>query len=87
VALTRFDQLGVDDLPSRVAGYSDSGGLHLSDDPAELTSLADLEKRYIRHVLAAVHGNKSAAARILGLDRKTLYRKLDGTNESSDSTS
>ncbi len=36
-----------------------------------------LEKEYIRKVLAEVGGNKSRAAEILGLDRKTLYRKLE----------
>ena len=48
----------------------------MSDDPTELVSIEELELRYIRHVLKAVNGNKTAAANILGLDRKTLYRKL-----------
>src|SRR5436190_1531444 len=38
--------------------------------------LADVEREYILNMLRAVDGNKSAAARALGLDRKTLYRKL-----------
>ena len=38
--------------------------------------LADVERDYILNMLRAVDGNKSAAARALGLDRKTLYRKL-----------
>jgi DNA-binding protein Fis len=36
-----------------------------------------VEQRYIDRVLEAVGGNKTLAARILGFDRKTLYRKLD----------
>ena len=40
-------------------------------------SLADLEREYIGRVLAAEGGNKTRAAQRLGLDRKTLYRKLD----------
>jgi two-component system response regulator HydG len=36
-----------------------------------------VEKRYIMRVLDAVAGNKTAAARILGFERKTLYRKLE----------
>ncbi len=36
-----------------------------------------LEKEYIRRVLIKVGGNKSRASEILGLDRKTLYRKLE----------
>ena len=48
-----------------------------SDDPAELVPLEEVERRYILRVLEAVGGNKTLAARILGLDRKTLYRKLE----------
>jgi DNA-binding NtrC family response regulator len=40
-------------------------------------SLADTEMEQIRKVLAATGGNKSRAARILGIERKTLYRKLE----------
>jgi transcriptional regulator with PAS, ATPase and Fis domain len=39
-------------------------------------TLADIEQAYIRHVLEMTGGNKIQAARILGLDRSTLYRKL-----------
>ena len=40
-------------------------------------SLADLEAEQIRKVMAATGNNKSRAARILGIERKTLYRKLE----------
>jgi DNA-binding NtrC family response regulator len=40
-------------------------------------SLADTEADQIRRVLAAAGGNKSRAAKILGIERKTLYRKLE----------
>ena len=39
-------------------------------------TISQLEKEYIKRVLLEVGGNKSKAAEILGLDRKTLYRKL-----------
>jgi DNA-binding NtrC family response regulator len=39
--------------------------------------LAEIEREQILKALHAVNGNKAAAARLLGLDRKTLYRKLD----------
>ena len=45
------------------------------DKPVE--SLADAEEEQIRKVLAATGGNKSKAAQILGIERKTLYRKLE----------
>jgi DNA-binding NtrC family response regulator len=40
-------------------------------------TLADAEEDQIRRVLAATGGNKSKAAQILGIERKTLYRKLE----------
>ena len=40
-------------------------------------TLADAESEQIRKVLAATGGNKSRAAQILGIERKTLYRKLE----------
>ena len=40
-------------------------------------SLADTEADQIRRVLAATNNNKSRAAKILGIERKTLYRKLE----------
>ncbi len=38
--------------------------------------LAEVEKRHIQRVLASTGGNKTQAARILGIDTKTLYNKL-----------
>ncbi len=45
------------------------------DKPVE--TLAEAEEDQIRRVLAATGGNKSKAAQILGIERKTLYRKLE----------
>jgi DNA-binding NtrC family response regulator len=45
------------------------------DKPVE--TLADVQEDKIREVLAATGGNKSKAAQILGIERKTLYRKLE----------
>ena len=39
--------------------------------------MEEVERRYILRVLEAVGGNKTPAAQVLGLDRKTLYRKLE----------
>ncbi|HKO56613.1 MAG TPA: sigma 54-interacting transcriptional regulator [Thermoanaerobaculia bacterium] len=50
------------------------GGLELPDD---YPTLDELEARYIARVLAHTKGNISAAAKILGVNRKTLYRKQD----------
>ena len=76
VALTRYEKIAVEDLPQKIRDYRSSQVFIGGDDPTELVSLDDLERRYILHVLQTVGDNKSVASRILGLDRKTLYRKL-----------
>src|SRR5688572_4362230 len=45
-------------------------------EPGSIPSLDEVERRHITRVLTASHGNKTLAARILGVDRKTLHRKL-----------
>ena len=76
VALTRYDRLGVEDLPEKIRNFQGSQVFIGGDDPTEMVELEEIERRYIQHVLGAVGSNKTMAARILGLDRKTLYRKL-----------
>ena len=77
VALARYDQILVEDLPERIRDYGRAHVLVVGEDPSELVPLEVVEQRYIVRVLEAVGGNKTLAARVLGLDRKTLYRKLD----------
>jgi len=77
VALTQYQELTVDDLPEKVRDYRSSHVLVAGDDPVELPTMDEVERRYVLRVLDAVHGNKALAARILGFDRKTLYRKLE----------
>jgi DNA-binding NtrC family response regulator len=77
VALARFDEVIVEDLPAQVRDYRTSHVLVAANDPSELVPLAEVERRYIERVMEAVGGNKRQAAQLLGLDRATLYRKLD----------
>jgi len=77
VALTRYEQITVDDLPEQVSRHKSQRLPVESDDPQTMLTLGELEERYIHKVLSAVEGNKSKAARVLGIDRRTLYRKLD----------
>ena len=67
----------MEDLPEKIRAYRSRHVLIGSNDPAELVSMEEVERRYILHVLESVGGNKTLAARVLGFDRKTLYRKLD----------
>jgi transcriptional regulator of acetoin/glycerol metabolism len=48
------------------------------DQPfSDLPTLDDLERRYLLHVLEAANGNRTRAAEILGVDRRTLYRMAE----------
>lgn len=76
VALTRGEQIEVDDLPEKIRKHKRSHVLVVSSSPSDLVTMEEVERRYIERVLQAVGGNKREAARILGFDRKTLYRKL-----------
>jgi len=77
IALTQHERIGVEDLPETVRAYKRSHVLIATDDPSELVPLAEVERRYVLRVLEAVGGNKTSAAHILGVTRKTLYRKLE----------
>ncbi len=77
VALTRFDQITVEDLPEKIRNYQSTHVVVASDDPGDLLNMNEVERRYIQRVLKAVAGNKTQAAKLLGFDRRTLYRKLD----------
>lgn len=86
VALTRFEKIAVEDLPEKIRNHRSSQVFIGGEDPSELVPMEEIERRYILHVLKSVGGNKTTAARILGLDRKTLYRKLQqyGEGDSTD---
>ena len=76
VTLTRAEKIGSEDLPQAVRG--DSGDRHMIEEAAEKTrTLAEVERAYILRVMEKTAGNKYQAAQVLGIDRKTLYRKLD----------
>jgi two-component system response regulator HydG len=77
VALCRLDEITVDDLPSKVQEHQSSKIVITTESPGELITLDEMERRYVRQVLNAVGGNKTHAARILGIDRRSLYRRLE----------
>ncbi|HEY1098488.1 MAG TPA: sigma-54 dependent transcriptional regulator [Myxococcota bacterium] len=77
VALARYDEIGVDDLPDKIKGYVANRVIVTADAPSELVTLEEMERRYVLRVLQSFNGNKTAAARTLGIERKTLYRKLE----------
>lgn len=76
VALAEYDEITVADLPDKIQAFKSNDILVAGHDPTELVSLEEVEKRYILRVVEAVGGNRSRAADILKVDRKTLYTKL-----------
>ena len=81
VALTRFDRIAVDDLPDKIRNYRGTQLELGGDNPSELLTMEEVERRYIHHVMKVARGNRTITAQILGFDRKTLYRKLKQTGE------
>ena len=77
VALAHFEEIQVEDLPEKIRNQQTrrSNPMSGSDHP-ELMTLEEVERRHVLRVLEACEGNRTDAAKILDLDRKTLYRKL-----------
>lgn len=69
VVMADRDVIEMHDLPSLMR-FSAGGGSNVN------RTLAEVEVEHIRNVLASVAGNKTRAAQILGIDRKTLRDKL-----------
>ena len=81
VALTHFDTIVPEDLPEKIRIFKNDYILLGAQDPMELISMEEMERRYIMYVLKTTGGNRTLTARILQVDRKTLYRKLQRYEE------
>ena len=84
-SLSRFEELTIEDLPERIRAYRSDRFFLAADHAEEILSIEELERRYIQRVLKIVEGNKSRAAELLGLDRRTLYRKLERWEQEANS--
>ena len=80
MALSRGGEIDAALLPSQVRRSSSLPPPLLDGLAAdgEIQTLAEMERRYVRWVLSKTGGNRSAAAQLLQIDRKTLLRKLNG---------
>lgn len=77
LALTLHDQLTIEDFPEQVRHPNGKVPLPTSlVDEGNIVTLDEMERRYIQQVLEQLEDNRTLAARLLGIDRKTLYRKL-----------
>ncbi len=82
----------LENLVQRLVVMQEEPGVDISDLPSHMRfsvagagdltrTLAEVEAEYILNVLSSVDGNKTRAAEILGIDRKTLRKKLDDTEK------
>ena len=92
-ALARGSRVELSDLPDDiVAPGPGPTGVRVSDPSPGASSpfvamepLAEVERRHILAVLRACGGNQAEAARVLGIARNTLWRKLEGFRHEQDS--
>lgn len=78
ILMNRSDILAPGDFPDKLSEKAAPGIVHVNE-PATPT-LESIEKAYIHYVMSQTDGKKSEAARILGIDTSTLYRKIQRYN-------
>jgi two-component system response regulator AtoC len=81
LALNVTGVLGPQDFPEPIGDATQK----LTGLAGDMPSLAELSRRYAAHVLQHVGGNKSEAARLLDVDRKTLYKLLEAPEAGTES--
>ncbi len=84
LALSLGDTIALADLPDKVRDFVPQSIVMAAREVEELISIDELERRYIEKVIQKLGGNKSRAAEVLGVDRRTLYRRLETWNRKRD---
>jgi DNA-binding NtrC family response regulator len=74
VVFSRGSRIDVGDLPATVTPRAPALERRLFDD---LPTLEEIERRYLLHVLEQVGHNRTRAAEVMGIDRRTLYRMAE----------
>jgi len=87
MALSEASTITEQDLPEAVRGHVARPTTTATGRPDELVTLEQLERRYIEQVLEVTRNNKSEAAKILGIDRRSLYRRLHDDDRADAATS
>ena len=77
IAMASGATIGVEQLPAKVRDFQPTRLELLTAEPNQMITLDEMERRYVRQVLASVNGNKTHAAKVLGIDRRSLYRRLE----------
>ncbi|MFH2036401.1 MAG: sigma-54 dependent transcriptional regulator, partial [Candidatus Zixiibacteriota bacterium] len=74
VLLSRGESIEITDLPSKIAERRQP--VAISDEPPGTPTLESIEKAYIFYIMNQTKGKKTEAAKLLGINNSTLYRKL-----------
>jgi DNA-binding NtrC family response regulator len=75
--LVVFSRSGIIDTPDLPAAMQQTGPNLEERLLTDLPTLDELERRYLVHILDAVGGNRTRAAEVMGIDRRTLYRMAE----------
>jgi DNA-binding NtrC family response regulator len=78
---SKLSRIGIEDLSGRIIKHISDGAVPPGEGMGQLLTLDQMERRHIDRVLKLEHGNKTRAAKLLGIDRRTLYRKLGRSEE------
>jgi DNA-binding NtrC family response regulator len=84
LVLSDSDEIGIEDLPftsEERACREDVAQVLLRSAAERRLTLRELEDHYIDQILQLTGGNKVQAAKVLGIDRKTLYRRAERNAE------
>ena len=75
VLFSRGDEIDVDDFPTKIVEGTPQA--IVSSEAPETPTLESIEKAYIYYIMNQAKGKKAKAAKLLGIDNSTLYRKLE----------
>jgi DNA-binding NtrC family response regulator len=75
VALATTDAVVVDDLPDYIRAERDP--ILAIDEADDIVTLEELGDRYIRKVITLLNGDRTATAALLGIDKRTLSRRVE----------
>ena len=76
VLLNRTNTIEKDDLPEKLFSKKKVASI-VSESEPDTPTLESIEKAYIHYVMSQTEGKKSEAAKLLGIDTSTLYRKIE----------
>ncbi len=78
VLLARDDNIELDDFPKKITEHREPP--LVTEDKQETPTLESIEKAYIYYIMNQTKGKKAQAAKLLGINNSTLYRKLQRYN-------